>query len=101
MIRGRNKRYKNAALRRKASIGPGGDNRLTRRTPITIESVVPGDTTTVIFDQDVVLAAPIGWLNNAGHKPIAQRQTAGDTIEVDYPSADTTTSIVVASQDPG
>lgn len=57
MLRGKNKRYKNAALRRKANIGPGGDNRIGTRTPIIPEFGMPSTThVTVTFNTPVILA---------------------------------------------
>jgi hypothetical protein len=56
MIRGKNKRYKGSALRRKANIGPGGENRLTRRTPIIPTTFDDGSATVLVtFDQAVIL----------------------------------------------
>jgi hypothetical protein len=101
MIRGRNKRYKNAALRRKASIGPGGDVRLTRRTPISVVTTTPGDTTVIDFNQPIILSAPVGWTNNAGHGVLTQEQTGPDEVTVTFPAADTTTSVTIAFEDPG
>lgn len=101
MIKGRNKRYKNAALRRKASIGPGGDVRLTRRTPISVTDVTPGDTTVVTFDQPVILSAPVLWLNNSGHGVETQSQTGPAEVTVTFPAADTTTTVTIAFEDPG
>jgi hypothetical protein len=56
MIRGKQRRYAGQALRRKADIGPGGDNRITSRTPLVPEVGAPAaSVVTITFDQPVVL----------------------------------------------
>lgn len=56
------KRYPNTAARRKTIAGVGAANRIGSRTPITITDVADGSaTTTVTFDQAIILKGTPAW----------------------------------------
>lgn len=95
----RKKRYPNRVARRTFS-GIGADNKLTRRTPITITATTPGDTTVVTFDQAVILTGIPQWPNNSDHVPLTAVLSAPDELTLTYPVPDTTTSITVPFEDP-
>src|SRR5260221_1059780 len=94
------KRYRNTAARRRMNSGVGAASQLTRRTPITITSSTPGDTTVVQFDQAVILAGIPQWLNNSAHLPLTAVLSAPNELTLTYPGADTTTSFTVPFEDP-
>lgn len=96
----RRKRYPNTAARRKMAASQSAANMLTRRTPITITDITPGDSTVVVFDQAVILQDVPQWPNNSGHMPEAAELTAPDELTLTYPAPDTTTSIVVPFESP-
>lgn len=65
MIRSQNRRYKNASLRRTANIGPGGENQVTRRTPL-VPTLTDVDvaTLTVDFDSPIVVSGVPAIIDN-------------------------------------
>ena len=94
------KRYPNTSNRNRKP-GLGTSNQRGRRTPISITDVTPGDTTTVTFDQAVILKGVPQWPNNSAHMPLTAVLTAPDVLTLTFPAPDTTTAITVPFEDPG
>lgn len=93
------RRYPNAVARRKIS-GVGAESNRPRRTPITVVSVVPGDTSVITFDQVITCKGVAGYTNNDGHLALTSEITAPNELTVTFPGADTTTTITIPFEDP-
>ncbi len=93
------KRYPNTSNRNRRP-GLGTSNQRGRRTPISIVTVTPGDTTSVVFDQAVILKGIPAYPNNVGHLPTAAVLTDAMTLSLTYPTPDTTTTITVPFEEP-
>jgi len=97
------RRYKNRAAFRTMNPAPGGENRLTRRTPITAtDLVISGlgpSTATITFDQSIILNGIPQYASNTGALPTGASQTAPDTIVLNYAGAPS--NLTIPFEDPG
>jgi hypothetical protein len=78
------------ATRRKMQLGPQISTRLTRRTPITVVSVViSGNDAVFTFDQDVILKGSPGYTSANSKTVTGADKTGIAEVTVHYDSAPT------------
>jgi hypothetical protein len=102
MIRGNNRRYKNRALRRTANIGPGGDNRITMRTPVVPTIGKPSTShCTITLDGPVTVTGLPAYHDNASpaHTVSAIHQTAPNVVVLDF-TGNCSTTLTIPFEDP-